>query len=189
TQAETGFDNLTQTGNFTQAETGFDNLTQTGNFTQAETEFETYENSNLGFKILQPIGWEEIENNTDRFSLITLLSPPESTSDSVVERLVLRINNYPTNMTLDEYSTKVKDTLDKNSNFNVINFSSIDLSSNPSYGVVGTENQGDKKVDVIDYWTIKDGIVYRIVFYSDNAKSDVYLPIREKMIESFIITR
>jgi hypothetical protein len=168
---------------------GQPSLLNQSNITQAETEFETYENSNLGFKILQPTGWEKIENNTDRFSLITLLSPQESTSDSVVERLVLRINNYPTNMTLDEYSTRVKNTLDKNSNFNVINFSTTYLSSNPAYGVVGTENQGDKKVDVIDYWTIKDGIVYRIVFYSDDAKSDVYLPIREKMIDSFSITR
>ena len=180
--------NATLGGNFTQAETGFENLTG-GNFTQAETGFETYEDPILGFSILQPSGWQKVENNTDRYSAITLVSPKESTSDPVIERLVLRINNIPTNLTLDDYSMRVRDALEKNSNFKIINFNSTVLSTNPAYGVTGVENEGDQTVDVIDRWTIKDGIVYRIVFYSDNAKSATYLPIGEKMIDSFNITR
>jgi cytoskeletal protein RodZ len=180
--------NATLGGNFTQAETGFENFTG-GNFTQAETGFETYEDPILGFSILQPSGWQKVENNTERYSAITLVSPQESTPDPVIERLVLRINNIPTNFTLDDYSMRVRDALEKNSNFSVINFNSTVLSGNPAYGVIGIENEGGKNVDVIDKWTIKDGIVYRIVFYSDNAKSSIYMPMGQKMIDSFSITR
>jgi hypothetical protein len=84
---------------------------------------------------------------------------------------------------------RVRDTLEKNINFNILDFNSTLLSSNPAYGVTAIENDGGRNVDVIDKWTIKDGIVYRIVFYSENAKSATYLPIGKKMIDSFSFTQ
>jgi hypothetical protein len=159
-----------------------ENLTETPNF-------ETYENSEVGINMTYPLGWEKIENSTERFSAISFLSPKEGDDDMVQERFLVRVNNQPTDLSLDDYSEKVNESLSNNTNFRIDSFETTFLSDNPAYSLIGASQEGDQNLQVIDMWTIKDGIVYRIVFYSEDAKTEMYAPVVQKIIDSFKITR
>ena len=108
---------------------------------------------------------------------------------SVQEKFLLRINNEPTNMTLDEYTKNINESVQNNSNFQITNTNSTVLANNPASSVTGILKEGDKNLQVFDEWTIKDGKVYRIVFYSDPGKADSFEPLIQKILESFSITK
>jgi hypothetical protein len=167
-----------------------DGLETTSNQTSIvnEIRYQNYENSNQRFTISYPIEWEKIENATERYFTLSLLSPPETSEDKVQERLILRINLAPIDMSLDEYTQRVKDTI-QNNNLKVSNFSSTTLSGYPAYRFEGMSREGIDRVDLIDNWTMKDGIVYRMVYYFDGETAEIHLPVANKIMQSFTITK
>jgi len=155
----------------------------------AGADLQVYENPTLGVKILYPNGWNSTEDKSTRYSVVTFLSPQESGGSTVQEKFLLRINNEPTDMTLDEYTKNINESVQNNSNFQVTNTNSTVLGNNPASSVTGILKEGDKNLQVLDVWTIKDGKVYRIVFYSDPGKADSFEPQIQKILESFSITK
>ena len=154
----------------------------------ADADLQVYENPTLGVKILYPKGWNSTEDKSTRYSVVTFLSPQESGSGTIQEKFLLRINNEPTDMTFDEYTKNVNESVQNNSNFQVTNTNSTVLANNPAFSVTGIQKEGDKNLQVLDEWTIKDGKVYRIVFYSDPGKADSFEPLVQKILGSFILT-
>jgi hypothetical protein len=155
----------------------------------ASADLQTYQNPTLGVNILYPNGWNSTEDKTTRYSVVTFLSPQDSATSNVQEKFLLRINNEPTDMTLDEYSKNVNESVQNNSNFQLTSSNSTVLANNPASSVTGILKEGGKDLQVFDEWSIKDGKVYRIVFYSDPSKADSFEPIVQKILESFSITK
>jgi hypothetical protein len=120
---------------------------------------------------------------------VTFVSPQQNGEGSSQEKFLLRINNEPTDMTLDEYTKNINESVQNNSNFQVTNSNSTVLGNNPASSVTGILKEGDKDLQVLDQWTIKNGKVYRIVFYSDPEKADSFEPLVQKILESFTITK
>ena len=164
-------------------------LTEMNETVTTEADFQPYENPTLGVKVSYPTQWNQTENQTNRYSIVTFVSPQQNGDDSVQEKFLLRINNEPTNMTLDEYTKNINESVQNNSNFQVTNTNSTVLANNPASSVTGILKEGDKNLQVFDEWTIKDGKVYRIVFYSDPGKADSFEPLIQKILESFSITK
>ena len=148
-----------------------------------------YENPTLGAKISYPMDWNQVENQTNRFSVVTFTSPEQTTQDMSQEKFLIRINNEPTDMSLDEYSANVNESMQNNSNFQVTGSNSTVLANSPAASVTGILKEGNKDLQVLDEWTIKDGKVYRIVFYSDPSKADSFQPLVQNILESFSITK
>jgi len=164
-------------------------LTEMNETVTTEADFQPYENPTLGVKVSYPTQWNQTENQTNRYSIVTFVSPEQNGEASVQEKFLLRINNEPTNMTLDEYTKNINESVQNNSNFQVTNTNSTVLANNPASSVTGILKEGDKNLQVFDEWTIKDGKVYRIVFYSDPGKADSFEPLIQKILESFSITK
>jgi hypothetical protein len=164
-------------------------LTEMNETVTTEADFQPYENPTLGVKVSYPTQWNQTENQTNRYSIVTFVSPEQNGEASVQEKFLLRINNEPTNMTLDEYTKNINESVQNNSNFQITNTNSTVLANNPASSVTGILKEGDKNLQVFDEWTIKDGKVYRIVFYSDPGKADSFEPLIQKILESFSITK
>lgn len=164
-------------------------LTATNETGSPQDNLQLYENPTLGVKILYPMEWNQIENQTNRYSVLTFLSPQADNAGTVQEKFLIRINNEPTDMSLDDYTKNVNESIQSNSNFKVISSNSTVLGNNSASSVTGTLKEGDKDLQVLDEWTVKDGIVYRIVFYSDPGKADSFEPVVPKILESFSITK
>ena len=164
-------------------------LTEMNETVTTEADFQPFENPTLGVKVSYPTQWNQTENQTNRYSIVTFVSPQQNGDDSVQEKFLLRINNEPTNMTLDEYTKNINESVQNNSNFQITNTNSTVLANNPASSVTGILKEGDKNLQVFDEWTIKDGKVYRIVFYSDPGKADSFEPLIQKILESFSITK
>jgi hypothetical protein len=146
-----------------------------------------YENPTLGVKIQYPMEWVQVENQTNRYSVLTFSSPQENNQGTIQEKFLIRINNEPTDMSLDEYTNNVNESIQNNNNFQVTGSNSTVLSNNPASSVTGILKEGENNLQVLDEWTIKDGKVYRIVFYSDPDKADSFEPAIQKILESFSI--
>lgn len=159
------------------------------NATGTPDNFQVFEESSEGIKMLYPSGWQTKQEQDPRYLKTLFLSPKENSTDQVRESLLLRINKIPTNLSLDDYTKNVIKSQQNNTNFRIAESNSTTLSGNPAHRIIGITNKLGQNIDVIDTWTIKDGIVYRIVFSSEEAKFAIYQPVAQKMIESFIITR
>jgi len=168
------------------SEPGFAEMNET---ITTEADFQPYENPTLGVKLSYPTQWNQTEDQTNRYSVVTFVSPQLNFEGLYQEKFLLRINNEPTNMTLDEYTKNINESVQNNSNFQVTNTNSTVLGNNPASSVTGILKEGDKNLQVLDVWTIKDGKVYRIVFYSDPGKADSFEPQIQKILESFSITK
>ena len=164
-------------------------LTEMNETVTTEADFQPYENPTLGVKVSYPTQWNQTENQTNRYSIVTFVSPEQNGEASVQEKFLLRINNEPTNMTLDEYTKNINESVQNNSNFQITNTNSTVLANNPASSVTGILKEGDKNLKVLDEWTINDGKVYRIVFYSDPGRPDSFEPLIQKILESFSITK
>lgn len=164
-------------------------LTEMNETVTTEADFQPFENPTLGVKVSYPTQWNQTENQTNRYSIVTFVSPQQNGDDSVQEKFLLRINNEPTNMTLDEYTKNINESVQNNSNFQVTNTNSTVLANNPASSVTGILKEGNKNLKVLDEWTINDGKVYRIVFYSDPGRPDSFEPLIQKILESFSITK
>lgn len=133
--------------------------------------------------------WNQVDDQTNRYSVVTFTSPQGPSQGTTQEKFLLRINNEPTDMSLDDYTNNVNESMQNNSNFQVTGSNSTILANNPASSVSGTLKEGGKDLQVLDEWTIKDGKVYRIVFYSDPSREDSFHPLVQSILESFSITK
>lgn len=163
------------------------NISKTVNQTSA-VEFLTYENSTLGVKIQYPTGWKLMKVGNLPYLTNIFVSPLENNTDRYRENAFLKINDVSPNMTLNDFTSIITKTVQNRSDFRILDFGSVTLSDNPGYRLIGL-TRGNQNINVLDEWTIKDGKVYRVAFYLEEGKSKTYLPIAQRMIDSFEITK
>jgi hypothetical protein len=137
-----------------------------------------------------PDGWEILIQNTSTSSLsLKFNSPLENDTDIFRENVHLDINTISNNTALSNFtSAALTAYLELYPDLKVIELSSTNLTNNtiPAYKLVASLTQ--EGLDFMQIFAIKEDKVYSILYSSERARYSTYLPIIEKMINSFEVT-
>ena len=150
-----------------------------------------YESPVYGIRTQYPDGWEIIIQNTSNSSLIlSFNSPPENDTDRFRENVRLAIGAVPNNTALSNFtSATLASYLESYPDLKLIELSSTNLTSSaiPAYKIVASRTQ--EGLDFMQIFAIKENKVYSISYLSENSRYSTYLPVVEKMINSFEVTQ
>ena len=169
--------------------------TSRSNITNTIDTFLTYQNSTEGIKIDYPANWEKVKNASIPQFAVLFLSPHENSSDIFQEGLIVRAIDLPSkNITLDELVSQLMGNL----NTGRVNFALQDskpftiASNNTAQMLIYTYSNflpDFRTLKSTDVATINGNKAYIITFNAEASKYSSYLPIVQKMIESFEITK
>jgi PsbP-like protein len=149
-----------------------------------------YESPVYGIRTQYPGGWEIIIQNTSNSTLsLRFNSPPENDTDGFRENVLLEINTISNNTALSNFTgAALASYLELYPDLELIELSSTNLTNNaiPAYKLVASLTQ--EGLDFMQIFAIKEDIVYIILYSSEKTRYSTYLPIIEKMINSFEVT-
>jgi eukaryotic-like serine/threonine-protein kinase len=157
----------------------------------------TYENSTYGIRMQYPSNWQKEENlssdsDNDRMlvDVVKFNSPTKNASDTFSGSLDLKIDNISDiqPITLAKYANNSIEDLRKD--FDVIKLDrNASLSDNPAYKLVYNGEEEGVNLQAMLILTIKGDKAYVISYNAAPAKFSYYLPMLQKMIDSFQITK
>jgi len=157
----------------------------------------TYENSTYGIRMQYPSNWHKEQNlssGSDNDSMLVdvvkFSSPAKNASDTFSESLDLKIDNISDiqPITLAKYANNSIEDLRKD--FDVIKLDrNATLSDNPAYKLVYNGAEEGVNLQAMLILTIKGDKAYIISYNAEPAKFSYYLPMLQKMIDSFQITK
>jgi hypothetical protein len=152
--------------------------------------FLAYESPVYGIRTQYPDGWEILIQSTSNSSLsLRFYSPPENDTDTYRENVILEINTISNNTALSNFTgAALASYLESFSDFELIELTSTNLANNtiPAYKLVGSRTQ--EGLDFMQIVAMKEDNVYVILYSSEKTRYSTYLPIIEKMIDSFEVT-
>jgi hypothetical protein len=162
--------------------------------TTKEDYFLTYENYTYAIRIQYPFDWEILEpsqrGNSSLNIIVVFRSPPENSSDTKVETLLIQVGNLPfENIPLDEVvSASINNLKQSLIDFELVELNATTLSgNNPAHKVVYTNREGEDKHKTMQILSIKEDKAYLLTYSAEERKYSDYLPTIEKMIDSFEI--
>jgi eukaryotic-like serine/threonine-protein kinase len=171
--------------------------------TPKETNFSIYENPIYGIKIIYPTSWEKLEfgqNNANGLVAGFILpreGKPQSeinVSDFVLENIMLGvkiISSSPSSLsstTLNGFASQQILSYKRGlADFQIIKSNTTSIDNNPTYQIQYTHKDGRATFDTLQIWTINGNKIYTILFNADPADYPTYLPIIQKMTDSFVI--
>ena len=165
----------------------------------ADQDFLTYKNSTYGIKIQHPSNWEKVEVDLPINMIVTFNPKTEDDSDTVIDILITPI---PSDMALDNFTDDYIDLLrDIYIDFTIIESSQSFLAGNSAHKIVYTARMErddtlknvmevyhiDTLEKVMEVWTVNNNKVYIISYYAEQKTYDNYLPVAQKMVDSFEI--
>jgi hypothetical protein len=147
-------------------------------------EFFQYENPSLGITVQYPSDWEIDEQSGAEGETIVKFTSPQIGTDKFQEYLNVRVSpNFHNNST-----NNIRSGDESRIGFKLLEQSDAStLNGNPSHRMVCTFRNGYNEFKAMQVVTIKGDKVYRFDFYAEAAKYSNYLPIIQKMIDSFKI--
>jgi eukaryotic-like serine/threonine-protein kinase len=152
----------------------------------AENNFLTYENSTLGIKMQYPSSWTK--QTAGHGVTFVLLSNGEKNSEQFMAKLnATSITGFPPNVPLKALADRVVDGYKHFlRNFKIESYANTTVVGNNGikilYTYTDSKNNGFKATDIA---LIKDDRLYVIQYYVEASKYQIYLPILQKMIDSF----
>ncbi|MEM7757168.1 MAG: protein kinase [Cyanobacteria bacterium P01_A01_bin.40] len=154
---------------------------------EPESELLLYENSNQGFRINYPDVWSQ-QNRDDFFATgVIFFSPLEDDSDLFKERVSILVEDLPENTSLSEYTEQSLAEIKKLSDPNVGAAKTINLGQGFGRRIVYSGEENGSTVRRMQIWSVQDNQAYIITYTARPESYETYLPIVEKMIESFVI--
>ena len=160
--------------------------------------FLTYQSHTYGFKIQYPSNWEKLEfaqgiGEDHRNIVVNFLSPAgEGTSNTFREYLIIEVGNLTSH---DESPTQYVATeinlRQALPNFNLVESTLTSVSGgNPAHKIVYTYSNPIVGITkAMDILTIKSDKLYFLSYNADSVKYSKYLPIIQKVIDSFQIIK
>jgi hypothetical protein len=149
-----------------------------------------YESPVHTIRIQYPDGWEILIQSTSNSSLsLRFNSPLENDTDVFRENVLFVIDTISNNTALSNFtSAALTSYLESYSDLRFDEVSSTNISNNtiPAYKLVASRTQDG--LDFMQIMAIKDGQIYTILYSSEKTRYSTYLPIVEKMINSFEVT-
>jgi hypothetical protein len=131
----------------------------------------------MGFRVEQPPGWVELEDNFPP-SLIELRAP-------MGNRTGVGIYQLPYNNSLSEFTKNYTSFL--NQTYQVLSLNMTSLSEMPAYQSV--YHDSSKGTNVLSVWTLKDGDIFIITYLAYSDQFDDYLPDAINFVKSFQFNR
>ncbi|MGC1133501.1 MAG: PsbP-related protein [Nitrososphaeraceae archaeon] len=169
--------------------TGTKNSVNTNSIVNSTGSFLSYDNNDFGIRIQYPFNWENVEHLYKNlgFVIIEFVSPQENVSDEFPDSLSVIIQDLGNVTSLSGY---VEESNKKLSNIteNIVQSGSSTLADNPAHTTIYTLNKPllpDLKE--MQTFTVKGDKAYIIIYTAESDKYDSYLPIAQKMIDSFQI--
>jgi serine/threonine-protein kinase len=157
--------------------------------------FSTYENTTYGIKIQYPagFGWQPVPSNKPFEAnainyIVAFRSPPDRVSDTVIETVNIALENLPPeeNILLDAYSTLQISILTQSAtDFDLKESTPTILAGIPAHKIVYSETLQQLPITVMQVWAIKDNKAYILTYTAEAAKYSTYLPVVQKMFDSF----
>lgn len=138
--------------------------------------FLVYEDLSDRFTIHYPTGWEKIEYphnviaELGRHIVVSFLSPLQG--------------NTPSFRTYLQVEIVTKDI----PSFNTKSATASTLAGNPAYKETKINREGSSKIERTDLWSRMGSRAYHITYAADETKYANYLPILQRMLNSFDIT-
>lgn len=153
-------------------------LTQT-----TKSNFSTYTNSTYGIMIQYPSDWN-IEQTSNSSIIVRFHSPLNSV-------ITIKISSLPSYSTLAKEATGAINLLSKAfTSFSPVDSgSSTTLAGNPAERLVFAARAGQAEIKELQVFTIKGGTEYILSYGSTKEVFPKDLPVAQKMIDSFQITR
>jgi hypothetical protein len=152
--------------------------------------FLAYESPVYGIRTQYPDGWEIlIQNNSNSSLSLRFDSPAENDTDTYRENVRFVIDTISNNTALSNFTgAALASYLESFSDFELIELTSTNLANNtiPAYKLVGSRTQ--EGLDFMQIVAMKEDNVYVILYSSEKTRYSTYLPIIEKMINSFEVT-
>ena len=152
--------------------------------------FLVYESPVHRIRTQYPDGWEILIQSPSNSSLsLRFNSPPENDTDIFRENVLLVIDTISNNTILSNYtSAALTSYLETYSDLKFNELSSTNLTNGtiPAYKLVASRTQDG--LEFMQIFAIKDGQIYTILYSSEKTRYSTYLPIVEKMINSFEVT-
>jgi hypothetical protein len=149
-----------------------------------------YESPDYGIRTQYPEGWEILIQRTSNSSIsLRFDSPPENDTDNFRENVLFVIDTISNDTALSNFtSTAVTSYLEKYPDLEFSEVSSTNLTNNtiPAYKLVATRAQDG--LDFMQIFAIQDDKVYTITYSSERTRYSTYLPIIERVIDSFEVT-
>jgi hypothetical protein len=149
-----------------------------------------YESPDYGITTQYPEGWEILIQRTSNSSIsLRFDSPPENDTDIFRENVLFVIDTISNNTALSNFtSAALGSYLESYPDLELIELTSTNLANNtiPAYKLVGSRTQ--EGLDFMQIVAMKEDKVYVITYSSEKTKYYTYLPIIEKMIDSFEVT-
>jgi hypothetical protein len=152
--------------------------------------FLAYESPVYGIRTQYPDGWEILIQNTSNSSLsLRFYSPAENDTDTYRENVRFVIDTISNNTALGNFtSATLTSYLESYPDLKFSEVSSTNLTNNaiPAYKLVASHTQ--EGLDFMQIFAINEDKVYTILYSSEKTRYSTYLPIIEKMIDSFEVT-
>ena len=149
-----------------------------------------YESPVSGIRTQYPDGWEILIQRTSNSSIsLRFDSPPENDTDIFRENVNLEINTISNNTALSNFtSAALGSYLESYPDLELIELTSTNLANNtiPAYKLVGSRTQ--EGLDFMQIVAMKEDKVYVITYSSEKPRYSTYLPIIERVIDSFEVT-
>jgi hypothetical protein len=173
-----------------------DALAQTND---GDNNFKLYENPTFGIRVQYPYDWEKVEpshisQQESSFNIIVgFVSAKENISDTSLPPAALSIGMHNLssssssyqNITLDQYTDVHVNAIREQEALVESSTTTLIGSNNAlAHNVVYVNSKGQ---EVMQVWTIKENKAYHITYAADMARYPDYLPLAQKIIDSFEI--
>jgi hypothetical protein len=147
-------------------------------------QFVTCELPAYGIKIEYPSDWFKCEQGLSPPIVIGFRSPKEHPSDTFSETVAIALVNAQ-NMKLEQFmEANIIDFKNKRRDFLIVESVQTVLAGQDAQKIVYDSNE--KRIMIVA--TMREEKVYEIIYIAEPTKYDNYLPIVQKMIDSFEIT-
>jgi len=159
--------------------------------------FLKYESPTYGFKIQYPSNWEKLEftqgiEEEHRNIVVNFLSPAGGASNAFREYLIIEVRNLTSQDTsLGQYIDTQISLRQALPNFSLSESTPISLTGGyPAHKIIYTYSNPIVGITkAMEILTIKHDKLYFLSYSGDATKYGIYLPIVQKMIDSFQITK
>ncbi|MDN5846717.1 MAG: hypothetical protein L0H53_10640 [Candidatus Nitrosocosmicus sp.] len=158
--------------------------------------FVTYENTDYGIKIQYPYNWKNIES-LDQNAIVTFSAPEirEKKSSTLINiyepaHVILAVENISSsNLNLNDFTNKYLNRLSTvNTEFQINNITDGTLAGKPAKIIFSKDMDILNRIsDVMRIFTLSDGVIYRINYAADPQWFSEYMPVAQKMIDSYQI--
>lgn len=144
-----------------------------------------YENSSQGFRVNYPQGWSR-QNRDDFFATgAVFFSPLKDNSDQFKERVSVLVENLPSDLPLAEYTEQSISEIKQLSDPDIGQAQPITLGVDEGRQIIYRGEENGNPVQRIQTWSVNGNRAYVITYTAQPESYNDYLPMVEKMIESF----